>query len=117
MEAITVTGNGTQQPGYWIAESRPRPVPELVYPGCTGRAGLQSVCENSFWVATVEGSAEKPAPNGAKELSPALQRWVKWEKLTSPFRDDTVLTHPLQARVPGSVQFRASAGEVVDLNG
>ena len=28
-----------------------------------------------------------------------VKPWVKWEKLTSPFRDGTVLTHPRQALV------------------
>ena len=33
---------------------------------------------------------------GGIGFSPGRKPWVKWEKLTSPFRDGTVLTHPLK---------------------
>src|ERR1019366_6000051 len=42
--------------------------------------------------------AQYPAPQGRNNTSPGRKPWVKWEKLGSPFRDGTVLTHPLQAR-------------------
>ena len=54
----------------------------------TGR-GLVSICIS-------RQKHIKPAPNGAKELSPALQRWVGWERRPSPFRDGTVGSHALQ---------------------
>ena len=41
----------------------------------------------------------KPAPNGAKELSPALQRWVAQGTKPSPFRDDTFFTRSV---IPGA---------------
>jgi hypothetical protein len=37
--------------------------------------------------------ALEPAPGGAKDLSPALQRWVKWEMNPSPGGTTDVLTH------------------------
>ena len=50
----------------------------------------------SYRFATVEGSTQKPAPNGAKELSPALQRWVEWEIKPSPVGTAEVATQSLQ---------------------
>src|ERR1039458_9686616 len=43
------------------------------------RTGLCRLCRNPYWFAGVEGITQNSAPNGTEELSPALQRWVKWE--------------------------------------
>src|ERR1022692_3740287 len=50
------------------------------------RCGLEELSRGLVSVATDKGGTEKPAPQGRKSL---LQRWVEWEKLTSPFRDGT----------------------------
>jgi hypothetical protein len=42
------------------------------------------VRENSFSDSLVEPSTEECSPGGATELSPVLQRWVEWEKCSSP---------------------------------
>ena len=60
-------------------------------------AGLKSVCENSVWVCTVEQIAQNLAPQGRNNISLGSKPWVKWGKILSPFRDGTVLTHPLKA--------------------
>jgi hypothetical protein len=44
-----------------------------------GGAALQCVRENSFLGNPVEPSTGEFSPEGATELSPALQRWEKWE--------------------------------------
>ena len=51
--------------------------------------------ENSFLGNPVERNARKSSPGGATELSPALQRWAKWEERFKSRRDDRVLTHTL----------------------
>src|ERR1019366_7348596 len=40
--------------------------------------------------------SRESSPGGATELSPALQRWEKWEERFKSRRDDRVLTHTLQ---------------------
>src|SRR5664279_885862 len=60
---------------------------------------FRGMCDNSFWVATVERLRKIKAPQGRNNISPGRKPWVTGEKLMSPFRDGTVLTHPLQARV------------------
>ncbi len=56
------------------------------------------LCENfqSRIVGGEEGvkSRRRSSPEGTKELSPALQRWVNWETNPSPLRDDRVFTRP-----------------------
>jgi hypothetical protein len=61
-----------------------------------GGAALQCVRENSFLGNPVEQNARKSSPGGATELSPALQRWVKWKERFKSRRDDRVLTHTLK---------------------
>jgi hypothetical protein len=40
--------------------------PGLMYPGGTGSAGLQGVCENQTWYLPVEFASRKSSPAGAK---------------------------------------------------
>ena len=67
-----------------------------VCPACTGSAVPQRLCRNDVaqW-----NEARKTSPAGAKDLSPALQRWVEWEIRPSPVRTEEVATQSLQTRL------------------
>jgi hypothetical protein len=41
---------------------------------------FQCVRENWFLGDSVERGARESSPGGANQLSPALQRWEKWEE-------------------------------------
>src|ERR1019366_988717 len=47
-------------------------VPGLMYPGCTGSAGLQSVCENQTWYLPVDLMGRKSSAVGAARFGPSM---------------------------------------------
>ena len=62
----------------------------------TRNQGLKSVRENCIHGEPVEHKLIKPAPEGANQLSPALERWEKWSKTFKSRKDDRVLTQTLK---------------------
>src|ERR1017187_3991696 len=80
-----------------------------------GGAALQWVRENSFLGNPVERNARKSSPRGATELSPALQRWEKWEKRFNA-RRTTEFSPPLfSASIAALFSRPASAAEGRDM--
>ena len=61
-----------------------RAVPRLLYPHARVVRAFRDCVATSYRFAAVGRRGQNPAPNGAKELSPALQRWVKWKMRPSP---------------------------------
>jgi hypothetical protein len=53
----------------------------MLRPAAAGQfpQGLKSLCRNLIVVRSSGKNHTKGSPEGAKELSPALQRWVTWE--------------------------------------
>ena len=51
---------------------------------CTGSAAFRESIATLYRFATLDGSHTRTSPEGAKQLSPALQRWVEWEMEPSP---------------------------------
>jgi N-methylhydantoinase B len=79
--------------------------------------GLKSVDENFFRFGAGERFAQNRAPQGRNNVSPGRKPWEKSEKVTSPFRDGTVLTHTLKSTArnkprPVVIDFTGSSPQV-----
>jgi len=66
------------------------------FPCPSRRNALQDVRETHFRTIQWNQLVRRCSPGGAFELSPALQRWVKWRKRFKSRRDGRVLTYKLQ---------------------
>jgi hypothetical protein len=56
-----------------------------------GAKGIpKRLLRNSFSAQSGGIAVQNPSPGGASDISPALQRWGKWEELSKSRRDDRV---------------------------
>jgi hypothetical protein len=86
----------------------PRAIPGLVCPLVRGVQVFRDCVATSHRFAAAEGSTNEPAPKGAKELSPALQRWVEWKIRPSPVGTTEVATQSLRVRTTQATVARES---------
>ena len=55
-----------------------------MYPHARVMRAFRESIATLYRFATLDGSHTRTSPEGAKQLSPALQRWVEWEMEPSP---------------------------------